>query len=182
MANSLRAGLGGGSLVPISVHTYPFLYQPVHCPSTPPCLSSRPREKCTTRSLESSRITVVESCQLGLIQFPLSGVLRPHVWSQISNHHVHVQHCAMNMVAEWRWHGGQLQTAPLQSTFNGDKLITMTNETATQCKVPGWNISCMAAHSPQESCTPSSLLTGGNRSSGGSAPCSIRTIGGMSQM
>lgn len=114
------------------------------------------------------RITVFESCQLGLIQFPLSGVLRPHVWSQISNQHTHVQHRAMNMVAEWRWHGGQLQTAPLQGTFNGDKLITMTNETATHCTVPGWNISCMAAHSPQESCTPSSPLTGGNRISGGS--------------
>lgn len=128
------------------------------------------------------RITVLESCQLGLIQFPLSGVLRPHVWSQRSNQHIHVQHRAMNMVAEWRRHGGQLQTAPLQGTFNADKLITMTNEMATHCKVPGWNISCMAAHSPQESGTPLSLLTGGNRISGGSAPCSITTTGGMSQM
>jgi hypothetical protein len=94
----------------------------------------------------------------------------PHVWSQISNQHIYLQHNTMNMVAEWRWHSGQLQTAPLQGTFNRDKLITMTNATATHCKVPGWNISRMAAHSPQESCTPSSLLTGGNGISGGSVP------------
>lgn len=128
------------------------------------------------------RITVLESCQPGLIQFPLSGVLRPQVWSQISNQHIHVQHRAMNMVAEWRWHGGQLQTAPLQGTFNGDKLITMTNETATHCKVPGWNIPAWLLTAHRKAAHHRHRSQEGTESQEALDPRSITTIGGMSQM
>lgn len=152
----------------ILIHS--LLYQPIHHPSTPPCLSPRPREKCTSGSLESSKDHGIRKLPAWLDSVsPKWHPLSTGLVSDKQPTHTRT-HGTMNMVAEWRWHGGQLQIAPLQGTFNRAKLITMTNGTATHCKVPGWNISCMAAHSPQERCTPPSLLTGGNRISGGSVP------------
>lgn len=102
---------------------------------------------------------VLESCQPGLIPFPLSHVLYPQVWSQISN-----WHNDYGGQVEMVW-GGQLKMTPLQGTFHRDKLVTVTDETTTHCKVP-----CMATHSPQGSHPPLSRLTGGGRISGDSGP------------
>lgn len=62
MANPLREGSMQTSFLVVAAESlsvfiliYSLLYQSIHCPSTPPCLSSRPREKYTNRSLESSQ-------------------------------------------------------------------------------------------------------------------------------
>lgn len=69
----------------------------------------------------------------------------------------------MNTVAEWRWHGGQLSTGTNSSQRQTRQLP------AVKCRA-GTSPAYMATHSPQESCTPSSLLTSGNRISGDSVP------------